>query len=397
MSATVPAVIVTSVMPHPPLSGGHKRTLRLMEAIARAGAIPHLVTVDSGQPGAADELRARGWRVDVPVEAPPTLRSRLRQHAARRPAPYLHSIDRRLRDLAPGAAFVQFEHPLNAYYWDAIGATRSILSTHNVDSEVVRGSVRDARGLHRARAMNRALAMRSAERRAGRRADAVLAVSEHDRDYFARLSDRVLIAPNGVDPEFFELEAELPENRDVLFFANYNYEPNADGIGRFLAEGWPRLAALDQDARLLLAGPEMPDRLAAQADRAERVVRLGFVSDLPDLLRRSRLVLVPLWRGGGTRLKVLEALASARPVVATPLGVEQIGVVNDRHAVIAPTPTALAEEAVKLMSDPERSLTLGQEGRSLAEKFRWERALAGAEQLYRGWIVERSDGAKTAV
>jgi polysaccharide biosynthesis protein PslH len=389
MSASVPAVIVTSVMPHPPVSGAHKRTLRLMEAIDRAGAVPHLVTVDRGQPGAADELRARGWRVDVPVQPPPTLGSRLRQHAARRPGQYLSSLDRRLRELAPGAAFVQFEHPLNAHYWNAIGATRSVLSTHNVDSQVLRGSVRDARGLHRARLVNRALAMRTAEHRAGRRADAVLAVSEHDRSYFSRVSDHVLIAPNGVDGEFFEVPAELPDNRDILFFANYNYQPNADGIRRFLAEGWPRLAALDQDARLLLAGPEMPERLAAQADREARVVRLGFVSDLPDLLRRSRVVLVPLWHGGGTRLKVLEALASARPVVGTPLGVEQIGVVNGRHAVIAQSPAALADEVTKLIADPERSMALSREGRELAQSFRWERALAAAEQLYRGWTAER--------
>lgn len=388
MSATVPALIVSSVMPYPPISGGHKRTLRLMEAIARAGAIPHLLTVDSGQPGAADELRARGWRVDVPVEASPSLGSRLRQHAARRPGQYLTSVDRRLRELAPDAAFVQFEHPLNAYYWDAIGGARSVLSTHNVDSELLRGSARAARGLARARLTNRASAMRLAERRAARRADAVLAVSEHDRSYFSTLSDHVLIAPNGVDAEFFELPGEVPDNHDILFFANYNHPPNAEGIARFLSEGWPRLAALDEEARLLLAGGEMPDGLAAQADRAARVVRLGFVADLPDLLRRSRLVLVPLWHGGGTRLKVLEALASARPVVGTPLGVEQIGVVDGRHAVIARTPGALADEAAGLLADPVRSTALGREGRDLARTFRWDRALAGAEELYRGWIRE---------
>ncbi len=389
MPAPVPAVIVSSVMPHPPVSGAHKRTLRLIEAIARAGAVPHLLTVDGGQPGAAEELRARGWRVEVPVQAPPTLRSRLRQHAERRPAPSLRSVAGRLQALAPGAAFVQFEHPLNACYWHAIGATPSILSTHNVDSEVLRGAIGQARGLDRARAINRTLTMRSAERRAGRRADAVLVVSERDRSYFAELSDRVLLAPNGVDPEFFELTAELPENRDILFFANYNHRPNADGIERFLTEGWPRLASLDPDARLLLAGGEMGDGLAAQADRAERVVRLGFVSDLPGLVRRSRLVLVPLWHGGGTRLKVLEALASARPVVGTPLGVEQIGVIDGRHAVIAPTPVALAEESAKLISDPERSLALGREGRALAETFRWELALGAAEQLYGEWTAKR--------
>jgi glycosyltransferase involved in cell wall biosynthesis len=231
--------------------------------------------------------------------------------------------------------------------------------------------------------------MRSAERRGARHADAVLAVSEHDRSYFSRFSDRVLIAANGVDAEFFNVPAEVPDNHDILFFANYGYQPNADGIARFLAEGWPRLSALDREARLLLAGPQMPDRLAAQADREARVVRLGFVSDLSDLLRRSRVVLVPLWRGGGTRLKVLEALASARPVVGTPLGVEQIGVVSGRHAVIAPTPAALADEVVELMADPERSMALSREGRVLAETFRWERALEAAEQLYRSWTAER--------
>jgi polysaccharide biosynthesis protein PslH len=118
-------------------------------------------------------------------------------------------------------------------------------------------------------------------------------------------------------------------------------------------------------------------------------VRLGFVADLPELLLRCRLVLVPLWHGGGTRLKVLEALASARPIVATPLGVEQIGVVHERHAVLAQSPAALADEAVKLMADPERSMALSREGRKLAEAFRWDRALAGAEELYRGWTAER--------
>jgi glycosyltransferase involved in cell wall biosynthesis len=100
-------------------------------------------------------------------------------------------------------------------------------------------------------------------------------------------------------------------------------------------------------------------------------------------------VLVPLWHGGGTRLKVLEALASARPVVGTPLGVEQIGVVDGRHAVIADTPAGLADEVVKLMADPERSTALSREGRRLAETFRWDRALAAAEELYRGWTAER--------
>src|ERR1700684_3227429 len=119
------AVIVSAVLPHPPTSGRHKRTLRLIEATARAGALPHLLTTDSGEPGAAEQLRARGWIVDVLHEPPPPPLDRLRQHIERRPSPYLRTVAARLREVAPRAAFVQFEHAQSAYYWDAIGDARS--------------------------------------------------------------------------------------------------------------------------------------------------------------------------------------------------------------------------------------------------------------------------------
>jgi hypothetical protein len=185
------AVIVTAVMPYPPTSGGHKRTLRLTEAIARAGALPHLLTVDAGEPRAAEELRARGWIVEVLNEPEQSLTARLRQHIERRPSPYLHSIERRLREVAGDAAFVQFEHAQNAYYWHAIGETRSVLSTQNVDSEMLASVMRGARGVQKIRSANRAQSMRSVKRRAAGLADVVLTVCERDRRYFARFARQV--------------------------------------------------------------------------------------------------------------------------------------------------------------------------------------------------------------
>jgi glycosyltransferase involved in cell wall biosynthesis len=381
-------VIVTSVMPFPPTSGGHKRTLRLMEAMGEGGTVPHLLTGDPGPPGGADELRGRGWQVDVIPVPPHLLSARLRQHLARRPGQYLDGVETRLRELAPGAAFVQFEHPVNAYYWDAVCGTRVVFSSHNVDSEVIAGAARAAGLTGLIRGANKTLETRSAERRAARRADATLAVSEYDQRYFERFSERVLLAPNGVDDDFFELSPALPENHDILFFGHFEYEPNATGVRRFLAEGWPRLSTLDPDARLILAGAAMPDDLLETARRQPRVQALGFVDDLIAQIAQARLVLVPLWNGGGTRLKVLEALASARPIAGTPLGVEQIGVVDGTHVAIAEDPVALAELAAGLLGDRERSVALGREGRLLAERFRWRRALQPATDLYREWAAE---------
>ena len=173
------AVVVTTRMPFPPSSGGQKRTLRLIEVIARSGAMPHLLALEEGEPGAAHELRNRGWTVDVIREPPPSLRSRMRQHASRRPTPDVVDLDRRLRELVHDAAFVQFEHTQNAYYWSAIGKVRSVLSTQNVDSQMLAERVRGAHGREQIRLIKDALAMRASERRAARRADIVLAVSEN--------------------------------------------------------------------------------------------------------------------------------------------------------------------------------------------------------------------------
>ena len=199
------------------------------------------------------------------------------------------------------------------------------------------------------------------------------------------------MAPNGVDDEFFDIPTGLPDNNDVLFFGLFDDAPNEEGVARFLKRGWPHLAASNQRARLLLAGKGMSESLARQVDGHERVVRLGFVPDLPDLLRRCRVVLVPVWHGGGTRLKVLEALASARPIRRqTGKAVEGIGAQSGQHTVLAEEPVELADAVARLLEDAAMSAELASSGRELAERFRWDRVLAGAESVYRAWITGES-------
>jgi polysaccharide biosynthesis protein PslH len=219
------------------------------------------------------------------------------------------------------------------------------------------------------------------------RADAVLCVSSED----ARLLEphaRTVVVPNGVDPELFEVDGAAPPGERVLFFGRLDYPPNAHGLERALLEVWPRIASARPDAKFAVAGAGMPHRLARLAAR-ERVEVLGFVPDLPTELARARVVLVPVWQGGGTRLKVLEALAAARPVVGTRLGVSGIGFEDGRHGLTADHPEVLAELATTLLSDGERSRRLGAEGRRLAERYRWDRVLAPAEALYSDWLRKR--------
>ena len=382
--------VVCPVMPYPALGGGHKRSLRLLEALERAGGVPHVVTTDPRPDGAA-VLRERGWAVDILDEPAPSHVRRMRQHLRRLPSPHLDSVARRLAELvAEAPPFVQIEQTQSAYYDHELRGVRRVLSLHNVDSQMLETVARHERPLSPswARAWNRTLAMRSVERRAVPRADVVICVSDRDYLHFKRYAGKPLLAPNGADDEFFSVDERLPDNEDVFFMGVYDYPPNAHGMLRFLREGWPLLAAARPGARLRLAGKGMGEELRRAVAESERVEALGFVDDLCPELERSRIVIVPLWQGGGTRLKVLEAMAAGRPVVGTTLGLEEVGVEAGRHAVIADKPAQMAEETAALLADGERAARIAAEGRALAERFRWSVALRPVEELYRRWLQQ---------
>src|SRR4051794_9291697 len=129
------ALVVCPVLPYPPVTGGQKRTLRLLEAIERAGGRPYVLTADDRDPGAAEALRARGWDVEVVAEPAPGVRRRIRQHLERRPSPYLAGVAARIRALAPGTALLQLEHTQSAYY--AAAGVPTVLSLHNLDSRLL--------------------------------------------------------------------------------------------------------------------------------------------------------------------------------------------------------------------------------------------------------------------
>ena len=386
-------IAVCPVLPYPPIGGGHKRTLRLLEAIARAGGVPHILTNDPGQPGAADELRSRGWFVDIIEETPQRLPTRIRQHVERRPSPVLPRTRARLAELAPQAAFVQFESPQSAYYWDGVNGSKVVLSTQNVDSELLATVARSMPPLSvgRLRYANRSLSMRSVERRAARRADAVLCVSDHDQRYFERFSHTVLNVPNGVDSELFDIDPVLPDSEDVVFIGQLDYAPNEIGLLRFLRDGWPIVREARPRARLLLAGKGMHGVLEREARAADRVEPLGVVRDVRELLEQSRLVVSPLWQGGGTHLKVLEGMAAARPVVITPRSAHGLGFEDGVHGTLGSTPSDLGHLAVELLGDRRRSEELARAGRELAESYRWERTTEQAESLYRDWLTNPAD------
>jgi len=195
---------------------------------------------------------------------------------------------------------------------------------------------------------------------------------------------RTTVIPNAADVEFYRprVDDPKPDGRTVVFFGLLSYAPNVDGVLHFVNDIWPRIAARHPDARCKIIGGSPPPALLALA--GPRIEFTGFVPDLRPHLAEAAVVVVPLRLGGGTRLKIVEAMAMGKAIVSTTLGAEGIEAVPDRDIVIADAVESFAASVSGLLGDVDRAAELGRAARRLAEgKYAWSSAARALENFYR--------------
>lgn len=212
---------------------------------------------------------------------------------------------------------------------------------------------------------------------------AVTVVAEPDRRALLALNPAlpVTVIPNGVDTACFAPRAvrRIPA---LLFVGNYEYGPNVDAALRLAQHIFPAVRAECPAAHLWLVGNAPPPELLALRSRAIRVT--GRVPDVRPYLARAGVFLSPLRLGAGIKNKVLEALAMACPVVATPLSLDGIAVTEGESALAAASDADLAAAALRLLADPPLAERMGQAGRALVQAhYSWSRAATQYEALYR--------------
>jgi len=178
------------------------------------------------------------------------------------------------------------------------------------------------------------------------------------------------VVPNGVDLEYFSPSAEEPDASTLVFTGSINYRPNADAVAWFISDVLPRLVRLRPSTRFLVVGQGAPAWLLRMS--SSHVKFTGAVRDVRPYIERAAVVVAPLRVAGGTRLKILEALAMEKPVVTTTIGREGLDVVDGEHLVVADDPQQFAEQVARLMVDRTSAAELGRSGRRLMERdYSW--------------------------
>ncbi len=221
--------------------------------------------------------------------------------------------------------------------------------------------------------------MRAFEASECRRFDRVIAVSEQDRDVFAReygVRDAVAV-PTGVDVRYFDpavVPAAPRAASELIFTGSMDWLPNEDAILWFVADILPRIRARVPDATLTVVGRNPTPRVQALGERDAAVHVTGGVPDVRPYLARGAAFVVPIRIGGGTRLKIYEAMAMELPVVSTTVGAEGLPVAPEREYLRADDPEAFADAVVRLLEDPDGARSLGRRAaESVRAQFSWGR------------------------
>jgi glycosyltransferase involved in cell wall biosynthesis len=199
------------------------------------------------------------------------------------------------------------------------------------------------------------------------------------------------VNPNAANVEYYQPRPTdpTPDGRTVVFFGLLSYMPNVDGVIHFVQDIWPHIASAHPQARCKIVGGSPPPSLLALA--GPRIEFTGFLPDLRPHLAEAAAVVVPLRLGGGTRLKIVEAMAMGKAIVSTSLGAEGIEAVPGRDLLIEDQPEAFAGAVNRLLAEPVLSAQIGQSARRLAEqKYAWSAAAQALEKFYRRVLARRS-------
>ena len=255
-------------------------------------------------------------------------------------------------------------------------STPKVLFTHNVEATIWRRYFEvTASPLWKAVSWWEWRRMDRVEHDYLRRADHVLAVSEADRDHFGQFVDgrKISVVPTGVDIDYFRPSTadEIPNS--LVFTGSMDWLPNEDAMGYFMEAILPLIRKECPEVSLEIVGRNPSAKLQSLVKRCENIRLTGWVEDIRPFLARGAVCIVPLRIGGGTRLKIFEAMAMGKAVVSTSIGAEGLPVHSGENILLSDTPEDFAKSVLSVLHDAGERQRIGAAARQLVEdNYSWQ-------------------------
>ncbi|QXI30278.1 glycosyltransferase family 4 protein [Pseudomonas vanderleydeniana] len=382
-------------LPWPTTSGGKTRQFHLLRSLAARG---HRITLLVQSKTALDEATRQSLMpylerlIVVPRRPLRSLRTLFTALLA--PYPMLAAVNGSAPPLQQQFRALLQEH------WDVIQIEHSysfqpfeqplaeagrdfILTEHNVESALGAASYDRLPGWLKPFTLYDQWRYRRWESRVFGQATELVAVTRADADVLRQQTGKpVAVVVNGVDTGHYAgVTPDLSAQR-LLFIGNYEYSPNLDAVEWALDVILPALWKLNPDVRFAIAGYGLPDAWRERWSDP-RIEWQGFVPDLRTLQSRASVFFAPLRQGGGSKLKVLEAMAAGLPVVTTDQGSSGLKVENGQHYLGSEDPQALARILADALAQPERLRQIAEAGRAYVKaEHDWSVAAAQLEAVY---------------
>jgi glycosyltransferase involved in cell wall biosynthesis len=257
-----------------------------------------------------------------------------------------------------------------APYRSLAKAVPATLTHHNIESHMMFRRAESATNvLARAYFLHEARALRAYEQRTAADFAVHITCSTLDSERLRELAPRAKTVeiPNGVDCDFFQSRDLSERAQSLIFVGTMNWYPNIDAMLFFLRAVWPDLRRRLPAVTLDIAGSNPPKSIAELAAMLDGVAVHGYVPDVRPMLDTAALFVCPIRDGGGTKLKILDALAMKKCVIAHPIACEGIDVTAGENIILASTAAEFVKQIVTLLPDERRRREIGKAGRALVE------------------------------
>src|SRR3989339_1045754 len=219
-----------------------------------------------------------------------------------------------------------------------------------------------------------------------RRASRLFAVSEDDKKVMQKEipTKDVGVISNGVDLDFFESKKVVKKSPPrILYHGNFKWMQNVEAVNLLVHEIWPKVKSEIKEVKLWISGRNIPPEIVEYSKKDKDIEVTESIEDNRDAYKGSTLLVTPIRGPGGTRLKVLEAMASGLPVVSTPVGVAGLGIKEGRDALVSTNMNKLSEMVIDLLKNKEKREKIGKAGREFVKiNFDWRGIVAKLNKVY---------------